>query len=144
MTQTHTADPAQPTRITSRLIEVFEPALCCNTGVCGTDPSQALISFTADCSYLASRGVRVLRHNLANDPQAFVDNGTVRAFLDVVGSAGLPLVLVDGVTVATGSYPDRAYLEQLALPHPDEPVHNDLGLTAAGPAESCCEGGSCC
>ena len=29
-------------------IHVFEPALCCNTGVCGPDVDQALVDFTAD------------------------------------------------------------------------------------------------
>lgn len=144
MSSTQNADLAQGTRPSSRIIEVFEPALCCNTGVCGTDPSQALISFTADCAYLASHGVQVVRHNLVNDPRAFVDNEAVSAFLNVVGSAGLPLVVVDGVTVATGSYPDRAQLERLALPDGGDPVHEDLGITAQVAGESCCGGGSCC
>ena len=30
------------------MISVFEGPLCCNTGVCGTDPDQALVNFTAD------------------------------------------------------------------------------------------------
>lgn len=144
MSSAQNAELAQGVRSSSRVVEVFEPPLCCNTGVCGTEPSQALISFTADCAYLASRGVQVVRHNLANDPRAFVDNEAVSAFLNVVGSAGLPLVVVDGVTVATGSYPDRAQLERLALPDRGDPVHKDLGLTAQAPSESCCGGGSCC
>ena len=32
-------------------IQVFEPALCCNTGVCGPDVDQALVSFTADLNH---------------------------------------------------------------------------------------------
>ena len=49
-------------------IEVFEPALCCNTGVCGDDVDQALITFTADLDWVASNGGTITRHNLANDP----------------------------------------------------------------------------
>lgn len=124
--------PAAPAR---PRVEVFEPALCCNTGVCGDDVDQALVTFTADMAALNARGATIMRHNLANDPQVFVDTPAVSAFLRVAGSAGLPLTLVDGVTVATGAYPDRTTLERLA------------GLTAEPSGQtgsSCCGGSGCC
>jgi hypothetical protein len=93
-----------------RTIQVYEPALCCNTGVCGPDVDQALVTFTADLEYLKGRGADIARHNLANDPSSFAANDTVRAYLQVAGSEGLPLTLVDGVTVMAGSYPTRAKL----------------------------------
>jgi arsenite-transporting ATPase len=95
-------------------IRVFEPALCCNTGVCGPDVDQALVRFTADLKHLQGLGADIARHNLANDPQAFATNDTVRAFLQVAGSDGLPLTLVDGITVAAGAYPDRTHLLRYA------------------------------
>ena len=91
-----------------RTIQVYEPALCCNTGVCGLDVDQALLTFTADLEHLKGRGADIARHNLANDPSSFAANDTVRAYLHVAGSDGLPLTLVDGVTVMAGSYPTRA------------------------------------
>ena len=97
----------------SPAIRVFEPALCCNTGVCGPDVDQALVTFTADLDHVRGLGVDIERHNLANDPAAFAAQPAVRDFLKVAGSAGLPLTLVDGVTVATGSYPSRGRLLQL-------------------------------
>ncbi len=50
------------------------------------------------------------RYNLASEPLAFAENDAVKAFLDIAGSDGLPLVLVDGVTAMTGHYPDRGQL----------------------------------
>lgn len=91
-------------------VRVYEPALCCNTGVCGPDVDQALVSFTADLAFLADQGADIARHNLANDPMAFANDETVRAFLQVAGSEGLPLTTVDGVTVMTGTYPSREQL----------------------------------
>ena len=91
-------------------IRVFEPALCCDTGVCGPDVDQALVTFTADFNKLKDLGADVARHNLASDPLAFARNETVRAFLEVAGSEGLPLTLVDGVAVQTGTYPTLAQL----------------------------------
>lgn len=130
-------------------IEVFEPALCCNTGVCGPDVDEALVEFTADLEHLRSRGVDITRHNLANDPQAFAGTPAVSDFLRVAGSAGLPLVLVDGITVATGAYPDRARLESLAQSAsraPEAGAHRELGLSAATSEDSagCCGPTGCC
>ena len=31
-------------------IQIFDPALCCASGVCGTDVDQALVSFAADAA----------------------------------------------------------------------------------------------
>ena len=95
-------------------IRVFEPALCCNTGVCGPDVDQALVDFSADLNHLKTLGADIERHNLANDPTAFATDETVRSFLQVAGSEGLPLTLVDGVTAMTGSYPTRAQLLRFA------------------------------
>jgi len=95
-------------------IHVYEPALCCNTGVCGPDPAQDLVTFTADLKHLKDRGADVARHNLAGDVQAFADSEEARSFLRVAGSEGLPLVLVDGVTVLTGRYPTRDELVRWA------------------------------
>ena len=119
-------------------IRVFEPALCCNTGVCGPDVDQALVTFTADLDHLRGLGVDIERHNLANDPAAFAAEPAVRDFLRVAGSAGLPLTLVDGVTVAAGAYPTRDRLLSLAgrsdaslSASSPAPAQVDLGLTAA-------------
>ena len=99
---------------TSPVIRVFEPALCCATGVCGPDLDDKLVRFTADIDYLKGKGVDIERHNLAVDPSAFAADETVRAFLKVAGSEGLPLTLVDGVTVAAGAYLSRERLARLA------------------------------
>ena len=129
-------------------IEVFEPALCCATGVCGEDVDQALVTFSADMDYLRSRGGDIARYNLASEPQAFADNESAKAFLHVSGSAGLPLILVDGVTAMTGRYPDRAQLATWAgLDDATALTGGELGLTAATTSEGGCCGGaasSCC
>jgi arsenite methyltransferase len=103
---------AKGTPITT--VEVFEPALCCATGVCGEDVDQGLVTFSADMDFVRSQGGNLRRYNLASEPLAFAENEAVKGFLQVVGSKGLPLVLVDGVTAMTGGYPDRAQLAEWA------------------------------
>lgn len=121
-------------------IRVFEPALCCNTGVCGPDVDPALVRFTADLDHLQGLGADIARHNLANDPGAFAASPAVAGFLKVAGSAGLPLTLVDDVTMTTGRYPTRGELLALAgLGAPPRGDHADLGLTAES---ACCSGDS--
>jgi arsenite methyltransferase len=91
-------------------VRVYEPALCCNTGVCGEDVDQRVVEFSADLNHLTAQGADIVRHNLANDPLAFAAQDSVRSFLEVAGSEGLPLTTVDGVTVLTGIYPTRDQL----------------------------------
>lgn len=126
-------------------IRVYEPALCCNTGVCGSEIGQSLVTFTADLDHLKGLGADVARHNLANDPAVFAENETVRSFLRVADSERLPLTMVDGVTVATGSYPSREQLVRYAglLTVVTTPAGvTDLGLTEStaggcGPTGCC-------
>ena len=113
-------------------IRVFEPALCCNTGVCGPDPAQELVTFTADLDHLLGLGATIARHNLANDPMAFAQSDAVRRFLETAGSEGLPVTLVDGAVALTGRYPSRAELLRYA--------GLETGVTAPS---GCCEGANC-
>jgi arsenite-transporting ATPase len=128
-------------------IAVFEPALCCNTGVCGEDVDQDLITFTSDMALLVEQGAGISRHNLANEPMAFAHNESVKNFLEIAGTGGLPLVSVDGVTVLTGRYPTRAELARWA--GLDTPAVVPAGAVTLGLSEassSCCSSGdsSCC
>ena len=88
-------------------IRVFDPALCCSTGVCGVDIDQALVTFAADIDWLKSKGVTVERINLAQQPQVFAEHPTVRDLLQAQGERALPVLLVDGELKASGRYPSR-------------------------------------
>ncbi len=127
-------------------IAVFEPALCCDTGVCGEDVDQNLVTFTADMAWLLDQGASITRHNLANDPMAFAHNEAVKSFLEIAGSAGLPLVSVDGVTVATGRYPTRTELARWSgLESMAEMPAGAVGLGLTESNESsCCGDSGCC
>lgn len=135
--------PATPSETTTHkpIVRVYEPALCCNTGVCGEDVDQALVTFTADLGALVAHGADIARHNLANDPVAFVADDAVRAFLHVAGSEGLPLTTVDGVTVMTGTYPTR---EQLARYSGVDAARVPVGTTLLKIASNDADAGSGC
>jgi hypothetical protein len=95
-------------------IQVFDPALCCSTGVCGVDVDQALVDFSADVAWAQSQGAQIERFNLSQQPMEFAQNATVKGFLERSGVEALPLVLVDGEVALAGRYPNRSELARWA------------------------------
>jgi len=94
------------------LVQVFDPAMCCSTGVCGPSVDPQLVRFAADLDWLKGQGISVERFNLAQEPRAFAENAAVKDSLEVTGEAALPLVEVDGEVKSRGVYPSR---DELAL-----------------------------
>jgi AhpD family alkylhydroperoxidase len=91
-------------------IQVYDPAMCCSTGVCGPEVDPDLVRFAADLKWLQDQGVEIRRFGLAQNPAAFVENRVVRDALTSTGEAALPIVLVGDMVVATGRYPAREEL----------------------------------
>ncbi len=69
-------------------IQIFDPALCCSSGVCGTDVDQNLVNFSADADWARQNGAHLERFNLAQQPMAFAENALVKAFLERAGAGG--------------------------------------------------------
>jgi AhpD family alkylhydroperoxidase len=97
---------ALSTESTVRL-DVYDPAMCCSTGVCGPDVDRVLVRFAGDLKWLQDQGVKVQRFNLSQSPAAFVENEQVKQALTDRGEAALPMVLTDGRILSTGRYPER-------------------------------------
>jgi hypothetical protein len=92
-------------------LQIFDPALCCSTGICGVDVDQSLVEFAADVDWLKKQGVTVERFNLAQQPLAFADHAAIRDLLQSRGDAALPAILVDGEARHSGTpYPTRNQL----------------------------------
>lgn len=119
-------------------VQVFDPALCCSSGVCGTDVDQALVTFSADVDWAKQNGLAVERFNLAQQPMAFADNAAVKGLLERSGEAALPITLVDGEVAFAGRYPTR---DDLARWLGAVASASEVPGAAAG---SCCSGGACC
>ena len=86
-------------------IRVFDPALCCSTGVCGVEVDQALVSFSADVAWADTQGAQIERFNLAQQPMAFAQDPAAKGFLERSGHEALPLILFDGEMALVGSLP---------------------------------------
>lgn len=124
-------------------LEIFDPAMCCSTGICGVEVDPVLVQFNADLQWLAGQGVEVSRHNLSQDPRAFAANPTVLKELEA-GTDRLPLTLVDGHIVATGAYLSRAQLIRkldllpIASPTTPDSLHVKVGPGCCKPGDGGC------
>lgn len=95
-------------------IQVFDPPMCCSTGVCGPNVNPTLPRFAADLDWLKRQGVSIERFNLAQQPGEFTKRPLVKTALTEQGNDCLPLILVNGQVASAGKYPSRAELAELA------------------------------
>ncbi len=118
-------------------IQVYDPAMCCSTGICGTEVDQTMVNFAADVDWAKQQGAEIQRFNLAQQPMEFANNPVVRNFLERSGAEALPLILVDGEVALAGRYPHRTELVRWAgLARP--------AIDIQPAASSCCSGNKCC
>ncbi|HEY3433826.1 MAG TPA: arsenite efflux transporter metallochaperone ArsD [Rhodocyclaceae bacterium] len=119
-------------------LEVFDPAMCCSTGVCGVEVDPVLAQFSADLKWVEEHGISVTRHNLGQEPQAFASNPDVVKEMEA-GIDRLPILAIDGHIVSTGIYPSRQQLAQklgITLTTAEKP-HIKVG-SACKPNSGCC------
>lgn len=114
------------------IIHVFDPASCCSSSACDSDVDQEQVGFSADVDWVKEHDVAIERFNLEQQPMAFSDNSTVKAFLERSGAESLPLILVGGEVALAGRYPQRSELARWAGIPLEEEVEES----------SCC--GGCC
>ncbi len=119
-------------------LEVFDPAMCCSTGVCGVEVDPVLAQFAADLKWVAEHGVIVERHNLGQEPQAFAANPAVVKEMEA-GIDRLPILAVDGHIITTGMYPSRQQLaHKLAIQLTTAEKPHVVAGKCCAPKSGCC------
>ncbi|WCG37519.1 arsenite efflux transporter metallochaperone ArsD [Aerococcus urinaeequi] len=87
-------------------LALFEPAMCCSTGVCGPAVNENLLQITSVMNALDTvEGFQAKRYNLSNNPQSFVENEKISQLLQEKGAEALPATLLNGEVVKVGEYP---------------------------------------
>lgn len=119
-------------------LEIYDPPMCCKTGICGEHPDFVLVSFASDLEWLKTQGVEVVRHGLSLEPAEFTKNREVSRLMEEEGSKCLPIIMFDDKVVYKGDYVSRVNLADFCnLPYDDNdapPVHRE---------ENCCCGLDC-
>jgi hypothetical protein len=88
-----------------KIIEIYEPPLCCPTGVCGPAPDPDLAAFQETILKLKKGGHSVERIVLNQQPMRFMNNPVVKDIITSEGKESLPITLVEGKLVIKGRYP---------------------------------------
>jgi arsenite methyltransferase len=121
-----------------KTVQVYDKPMCCSTGVCGPDIDPRLPQFAADLEWLKSQGHHVERYNLAQQPQAFIENKSIHQLLSTEGTDSLPVVVIDGAIVSHKAYPTRDALSGRVNV---SPAKRELPVAAA--SGGCCGSDGC-
>lgn len=113
-------------------LEVFDPAMCCATGICGNSVDPKLVTFAADLEWLKKQGIDVVRYGLSFEPAKFVENEAVKTTLQSDGNGCLPIIIIENKIMSKACYPSRQKLAEICnLTYPQE-------------TETCCDAGCDC
>lgn len=88
-----------------KIIEIYEPPVCCPTGVCGPAPDPDLANLQDAIQKLKKAGFSAERIALNQQPKRFMNNPVVKEIIMSEGKESLPITLVDGILVLKGRYP---------------------------------------
>lgn len=121
-------------------MQIFEPAMCCDTGLCGVSVDPELLRISTVLNALKKNGVAVDRFNLSSAPMAFVNNKMINDFINEKGVEELPAVVIDEKIVMTGRYPTNEELVSL-LEVPASYLTETKSIKQGG---CCCSDGNCC
>lgn len=122
---------------------IFDPAMCCATGVCGPSVDKNLMRVATVLRRLENKGINIERHNLTNNPQIFVDNKVINEMLMKEGIDVLPVTFVDDKVVKTKEYPTNEEFVQW-LDIPKEYLMSELQIRKENKAKSTCDCGEEC
>lgn len=128
--------PAPQSERLEGLVQVFDPAMCCPTGLCGPGVDPALLLLARDLRWLESRGVSVQRFGLTQEPGAFAANPRVAGLLQAFGDDALPATLVNGTVLVHGRYPTREELTAALAPSASDHARPQTGCCT--PGSGCC------
>ena len=97
------------------IVEIFDPPMCCPTGLCGPVVDPALLDiYGAVLKIKAEYDGRAVveRYVLGQQPGKFMQQPEVIRRLKATGVAILPVTVVDGVVVKEKVYPSYEELKQ--------------------------------
>ena len=121
-------------------VAVYDPAMCCSTGVCGPSVDPSLLAAARDLRWLTGQGVSVQRYGLSQEPDAFVKQPKVTGLMQAFGDKALPATLVNGEVLAYGRYPSRDEIITALGAN----AKADVSSAAKAKGDCCTPGSGCC
>ncbi|MHC5309533.1 arsenite efflux transporter metallochaperone ArsD [Myroides sp. LJL116] len=93
-------------------VKIYDPALCCPTGLCGVNIDPELMRIAVVIESLKKKGILVERFNLRDNPQVYVDTKVVNDFIQKESIDNFPITTLNGVIVLTKSYPSNKQISE--------------------------------
>lgn len=90
-----------------KTIKIYDPALCCPTGLCGVNIDPELMRIAVVVETLKQKGIVVERFNLRDHPQVYVTTKVVNDCLMAEGADVFPIITVDGEIAIKKVYPSN-------------------------------------
>ena len=87
------------------VVEIFDPPMCCPTGLCGPTLDQALLDVSDMILALQANGLRVERYQMTSHPHMFMNNADVMRLVREQQMAALPITAIRGQIIKVGVYP---------------------------------------
>ncbi|MDQ8209191.1 arsenite efflux transporter metallochaperone ArsD [Coraliomargarita sp. SDUM461003] len=135
-------DASYSQKATEMVLKIYDPAMCCSSGVCGPSVDPILAQFASALKEVSKHaGVRVERYNLGQQPQAFAANETVKDMLGNGGMEELPFIFINDVLWLKGRHPSKAELFD-ALNIKTSVLFTSF--SAPQDDSACCADGGCC
>jgi hypothetical protein len=107
---TSNKDP-QATLNTQVDIKIFDPPMCCSTGLCGPTLDQTLLDLSEMIMELQKEGLHVERYQMTTHPQSFISNPDVMRLVREKQLTALPIVIVRGKILTEGRYPTKTEIK---------------------------------
>ena len=87
------------------VVELFDPPMCCPTGLCGPELDQTLLDVGEMILVLQEESIAVERYQMTSHPQKFINNNEVMRLVREKEMAALPITTVHGAVIKVGAYP---------------------------------------
>jgi len=95
-----------------KTVRIYDPALCCPTGLCGVNIDPELMRIAVVIESLKKKGVIIERFNLRDHPQVYVDTKAVNECLMKESAEILPITTLDGEVILTKKYPTNKQISE--------------------------------
>lgn len=109
-THTTLADSPIPVRV-----ELFDPPLCCPTGLCGPTLDETLLDVNEMVLALKAARIGVERYQMASHPHIFLKHPDVMRLVRERGMEAFPITVVEGKLIKAGTYPTRQEIDRALL-----------------------------
>lgn len=119
-------------------IRIYEPAMCCSTGVCGVSVDPELLRMSSLVEKLDKKGIDIKRFNLNSAPQEFVENKKINEILNEKGEDILPITMVDDEIIKSGAYPSNEEFEEILSIKLDEKNEEESSCECSSDSGCCC------